>query len=338
MTSSANPHPTEALRCRCGFTLVELLVVIAIIVLLMALLLPAAQKVRAAADRLRCASNLRQLAIAAHNYHGDFNVFPPGVKQFPFNGAPKFRGYSLFVYLLPYVEQDSLFKQWDFNNPLNNTSNGPSARTATVLKLMLCPSEYLPNNPVADNMSRYYGIGHYGGNGGSRSFDPSQATADGVFHTTGPASEPNANQQPVHLADIRDGTSNTFLFGERTHEDANYDSFAAVGWTSVTSMNLWGAWAPSAGRLAIGHVSMSAFVPINYRIPFRYGDSGAPTSQAAFKPYEDARVCAWGSNHVRGANFAFGDGSTRFLSDSISLATLQALGTRNGGEVITEEF
>lgn len=323
---------------RRGFTLVELLVVIAIIVLLLALLLPAVQKVRAAADRLRCGSNLRQLAIAAHNYHNDLGSFPPGVRQLPFPPPTRFRGFSLFVYLLPYFEEDSLFSHWDFVNPLNNTNGGNNSRTATILRLLICPADYLPRNPVVDSNGRWYGLTSYGGNGGTRSFDPSVATVDGVFHDTGPASEPNSNQKPVRIADILDGSSNTLLFGERNHDDPNYDSFAAAGFTNAPSMAEWGWWAPSGGRLAIGHVTMSGFAPINFHIPFRLGDPGAPGSAAGFKPYEDMRVCAWGSKHPGGANFAFADGSTRFLPETLSLATLRALCTRSRGEVITEDY
>src|SRR5439155_8583988 len=118
---------------RAGFTLIELLVVIAIIALLIGLLLPAVQKVRDAAARSQCQNNLKQLALAAHNYHNDRKAFPPGVYQLPFAAPPKFRGVTLFVYLLPYLEQDNLFRGWDFTDPLNNTVGGTNSRTATVL-------------------------------------------------------------------------------------------------------------------------------------------------------------------------------------------------------------
>src|SRR5262245_38650972 len=117
---------------RLAFTLIELLVVIAIIATLIGLLLPAVQKVREPAARMSCQNNLKQLALAAHNYHGASEAFPPGVYQLPFAAAPRFRGVTLFVYLLPYLEQDNLFRGWDLTDPLNNTAGGASSRTATV--------------------------------------------------------------------------------------------------------------------------------------------------------------------------------------------------------------
>jgi prepilin-type processing-associated H-X9-DG protein len=184
------------------------------------------------------------------------------------------------------------------------------------------------------NQNRTYALTSYGGNGGSRSFDPSVATTDGVFHTTGPGSQPSANQVAVGIADLLDGTGGTLLFGERSHWDPNYDSFAAAGLTSRPAMGYWGWWAASEGRLAIGDVTLSAYSPINYSIPFRAGDPGAPTTSAQFKPYEDQRVCAFGSSHPVGANFALADGSVRFVAQSTAVTTLRQLATRAGGEVV----
>lgn len=321
---------------RRGFTLVELLVVIAIIGVLISLLLPAVQAAREASRRSDCSNKLKQLGIAAQNYHNTYNCFPPGVDQRMFAAAPKYRGVSLFVHLLPYLEQKNAQSGWDYKDPMNNTNGADLAPTALVLPVLLCGSDTIPKNPILHpSTGRWYGISSYGGNGGRRSFNPSLATTDGIFHTTGSASEPLPNQRAVKLADVLDGTSNTILFGERNHYDEKYDSFATAGLASEP-MGSWGWWAPSGGRLAIGDVTMSCYAPINYEIPFYYGTPGAPTTLAAFKDYEDQRVCSWGSNHPRGANFALTDGSVKFIEEGIYRITLQAMSTRSGKDIVTD--
>ena len=326
---------------RGGFTLIELLVVIAIIAILIGLLLPAVQKVREAAARIQCQNNLKQLALAAHNYHGDYQHFPPGLQQANFAAAPKYRGVSLFVWLLPYMEQNNLYRAWDFTDPLNNTTGGLSARTATRLSGLVCPSDPIPANPADTGGGLWYGLTSYGGNGGSRSFDPQFASVDGVFFTTGPASQPAPNQAPVRMADVTDGLSSTLLFGERLHYDPNHDSFVAAfgtGGQALTKIEWVGAWGTSAGRVAVGDVTMSAFAPINYRVPAPYSQAATmtpPVTNAnSYSYYNDRRMCAFGSAHTGGANFALADGSVRFIQDSIAPQTLQRLAARNDGAVV----
>src|SRR5262245_7504780 len=110
---------------RRGFTLIELLVVIAIIAVLIGLLLPAVQKVRAAAARLQCLNNLKQCALAAQNYHGDHGQFPIGARLPVFVGGIPTKGTNLWVELLPYIEQDNL--KWDYNDNTNNVAGGRNA-------------------------------------------------------------------------------------------------------------------------------------------------------------------------------------------------------------------
>jgi prepilin-type N-terminal cleavage/methylation domain-containing protein/prepilin-type processing-associated H-X9-DG protein len=319
-----------------GFTLVELLVVIAIIGMLLALLLPAVQAAREAARRIECANHLKQLCLGAHGYHDTHGAFPPGLDQFEASSSPRFRGTSVFTFLLPHLELSTLLANWDFEFPLENTYGGTQARAATVLPLLICPSDRVAENPIVLS-GRYYGMTSYGGNGGTRSFDPALATCDGIFHTTGPASEPTPHQLPVSLSMVTDGSSQTILFGERNHQDLNYETFAARGWSD--SLNLLGRWSAIGGRKRIGDVTMSGFVPINYQMPVDFDHRGEATPPAAsagvFFIHEQRRVCAFGSGHPGGATFALADGSVQFLAESLPLDTLQALCTRNALDLIS---
>src|SRR5262245_62662117 len=164
---------------RRGFTLVELLVVIAIIAILIGLLLPAVQKVREAASRMKYANNLKQIGLAAQAYHGTHEKFPAGVYQLSFAAAPRFRGVTLFVGLMPYLEQDNLVRDWDTVDPLLNTAGGANSRTAKVLPVLVCPSDVLPANPVDGGSGRWYGLTSYGGNGGARLPGPALARHGG---------------------------------------------------------------------------------------------------------------------------------------------------------------
>jgi prepilin-type N-terminal cleavage/methylation domain-containing protein len=320
-------------RAPAGFTLVELLVVIAIIGALIGLLLPAVQSAREAGRRIQCSNKLKQIALAAQCFHSAQEWFPPGVDM---SAKP---GESLFVFLLPYMEQKGLYGRWDFVNRYNNLLGGKQALAATELPELVCPSDYIPSNPLMNTVSgNWYGMTSYGGNGGTRSFNPDCGAlmADGVFFETGQYSIPQAGQLPVRLLNITDGASMTLLLGERSHVDANFDSFAAKGWQQA--MGGYGYWSGSGSHLALGDVTLSSYAPINYRVPMSYAGrmtvSPPADSAADFVHYSDMRLCAFGSNHPGGAVFALADGSIHFLPDSTDLATLRALSTRSGGEVV----
>ena len=332
-----------------GFTLVELLVVIAIIGALISLLLPAVQASREAARRTQCTNALKQLALAAQSYHDSLRSFPSGMllAQYPTAspGVPKNRGFSLFALLLPYLEQASLHREWDFNEPANNFLGGRNCNAATVVPQLLCASDTERETPLyisatlsGEGVDRWNAMTSYGGNAGTRSYHPSSGflQADGIFFMTGAVSQPAPNQQPVRLSDVTDGTTNTLLFGERSRRDPNYDTFAAQGWDCP--IRLYGRWA-AIGPLGVAHVTLSSYSPINYRLPFDYNNRATASppagSSADFKYYIDLRVCAFGSNHPGGANFAMCDGSVRFLSETVPLITLRALSTRQGGEAET---
>jgi prepilin-type N-terminal cleavage/methylation domain-containing protein/prepilin-type processing-associated H-X9-DG protein len=313
-------------RSRRGFTLVELLVVIAIIAVLIGLLVPAVQKVRAAAARIQCANNLHQIALAAHNYHGDHGRFPTGAHLPVYVGDRPTGATNLWVELLPYFEQDNLYRRWDYCDNRNNVAGRTNATQAQVLKLLLCPSDPLPQPvvqltiPIAPPWSLgFYGMSSYGGNAGKRSVKAGSAppwpgmTKDGIFFI----------DSYVRLTDITDGTSTTLLFGERYHRDPQYDLQHNIYWPGSPPMAQLGRWAEVAYQGAAANVMLSTPVPINYQM----------SPGGNFTAVEN-RICAFGSGHPGGANFAFADGSVRFVSQSIPLATLQALSTRGCGEVV----
>ncbi len=309
---------------RPGFTLIELLVVIAIIAVLIGLLLPAVQKVREAASRAQCLNNLKHIALAAHNYHDTCQRFPTGVRVPVMVGDRPTGGTNLWFELLPYIEQDNLYKKWDDYDNRNNVAGGRNATQAQIIKILLCPSDPLPE-PVVQRTSAdplwargFYGMSSYGGNAGKRSVRTGgppnypYMTRDGIFFI----------DSNVRLADVTDGITNTLLFGERYHRDAEYDRFL-VFQPGAEPIGRVGEWSYVASAAAMAHVTLSTPVAINYQMPL----GGDATN------WWD-RSCAFGSGHPGGANFAFADGSVRFVSDSIPLATLRALSTRAGGEAV----
>jgi|SRR5262245_36180448 len=319
--------PTSRRR---GFTLIELLIVIAIIAILIGLLLPAVQKVREAANRMACTNNLKQIALAAHNYHYAHETFPAGGRlPDDVGGIPTGRT-NLWVELLPYFEQDNLRNKWDPTDNRKNVAGEASATTAQVIKVLLCPSDSLPQTvvnhsaEVAPSWSfGFYGMSSYGGSAGTRSLPPGNApnfpglSRDGIFWI----------HSDVSLTEIinGDGTSNTFLFGERYHRDPEFDLRRLVvspGLAPIAQLGKWGFVGGPPGIMA--NVTLHSAVPINHRMPSE-GDFPALLNRSA----------AFGSGHPGGANFAFADGSVRFLRDSTPLSTLQALSMRADGQVVT---
>ena len=312
---------------RRGFTLLELLVVIAIIAVLIGLIVPAVQKVREAANRMSCQNNLKQQALAAHHYHDVYGKLPTGGRIPIYVGLRPTMATNLWVELLPYFEQDNLYRKWDYNDNRNNVIGERDATQAQVIKILLCPSDPLPETVVEFTLAigssppppppwafGFYGMSSYGGNAGERSVPSSRMTRDGVFFI----------DSRVRIDDITDGTSNTLLFGERFHRDPEYDRRQPIVWAGSSPLTALGRWSYVADVRANSQVTLSTPVPINYRVP-----PGGNMSTL-----ED-RACAFGSGHPGGANFAFADGSVRFLSDSTPLSTLQALSTRASGEVVT---
>jgi len=309
-------------------TLVELLVVIAIIGVLIALLLPAVQAARESSRRASCLNNLRQLGLAAQHHHDVNKKFPTGARlPIDVSGRPT-DGATLWVELLLYFEQDNLHRRWNFNDNGNNAAGERNATQAQVIEILLCPSDPLPArvseitaaNFLSPPWARgFYGMSSYGGNAGKRSVHPGPSPdfpgimRDGIFFL----------DSHVRLADVTDGSSSTLLFGERFHHDPEFDLLQPVVLPGRVPMAELGKWGFVAGVGAMAHVTLHTAAKINYQAP-----PGADLLAM------QSRTCAFGSGHPGGANFAFADGSARFVAEDLPLEQLQELSTRAGEEVV----
>jgi len=353
-----------------GFTLIELLVVISIIGILIALLLPAVQAAREASRRAQCTNNLKQLALAAHNYESANGCFPMGsvlhistITGNQWIGVGNYiTSHSLFVAMLPQLENATLYNAVNFSVNIHLSPNMTIQQTQT--NALLCPSDVRawqidqPDDWVSDFPTDQMRVAHssYAGCTGtwfhmarSPNASPSQAVLsaadNGIFYVL----------SGTRMAEVTDGTSNTFLFGERRLPDATpqdwmwwYDSWLGSSlFDTQAPINPWRT------------VSQSAGAP-----------GGAPTFGPGFQDY--AFIDSASSRHPGGANFAMADGSVRFLKETIQswpvdslgnptmvnggngqfpfdgttlytllpgarLGIYQALSTRNGGEVVSSD-
>jgi prepilin-type N-terminal cleavage/methylation domain-containing protein/prepilin-type processing-associated H-X9-DG protein len=339
-----------------GFTLIELLVVIAIIAVLIGLLLPAVQSAREAARRAQCTNNLKQLALAAHNYESSNGTFPMGdhMGRNWQNPASLIRqDFGHFVALTLFYEQGNIFNALNSSVMIymypNSTISGFGVST------LWCPSD----GDIAG--LRYPGMAgdgwdcspipmtfaSYAGNSGVLVYaynDTSLNTEQGIFAYTGNViAGGTANFPPVRIASITDGTSNTFMYGEHAHNKMsaqNGDIYGINWWTSGD----------------LGDTTFSSIFPPNY-FSSDVQASTIPNIVPRQSNFSDTTT----SNHPGGANFAFADGSVRFIKNSInswnprlitggSVSTgwaynlngavygvFQALSTRNGGEVVSAD-
>ena len=303
---------------RSAFTLIELLVVIAIIAILIALLLPAIQKTREAGVRLQCANNLHNIGIAIHSYHYTNDVFPKSVET-PVPGQPHYF-WSWMAQILPYVEQKSLYDAADTYAQTNTYPWGPpnnaNPALAQFMPIWTCPSDGRELIVTTVGGIRVAFTGLLGVNGTGKDHD------DGVLCNT-----------PVSIHSISDGSSNTLMIGERPPSKDLYFGwwFAGAGYSEY-----------SAAQEGTGDVSLGA-ADTRYPPALGNGLNGAAVScdpnKYQFQPGVLTDPCDqahfW-SLHANGANFAFADGSVRFITYGAGLSVLPQLATRAGGEILAD--
>jgi prepilin-type N-terminal cleavage/methylation domain-containing protein/prepilin-type processing-associated H-X9-DG protein len=290
---------------RGGFTLIELLVVIAIIAILIGLLLPAVQKVREAAARMKCSNNLKQIGLALHSYHDANNRFPPGgtgPNVGPFVapvGMTGSIGYT--VYILPYEEQDNVFRQ--MNTAVDYNQDPNLAVAPLLIPIYQCPSAVITESTYVTGKTN-----HYQGVAGPKGTNPQTGQPYAATNPTGlhggfsnqGVLGPNTR---VTIGAITDGTSNTLLVGELSWKDANCYRPWTRGWDSDAMA-----------------ASKNVTNPMN-AVPYN-GSSN----------FNDV---SFGSQHAGGgANFLLADGSVRFLRQSIDINAYKAAASRDGGETL----
>ena len=328
-----------------GFTLVELLVVIAIIGILVALLLPAIQSARESGRRSQCLNHLRQLSVAALNYEQANKKFPPG--------RLKPRAWSQLVRMLPYLEDSGIYDTIDFSEKIANQD-----LTKLHLQLFRCPSDSEDRlQDLGDSEAQFdWGRNNYRGNGGN---DPGQMYDPNPLGGTAASDYKERNNgvfitnKAVKISEITDGTSHTALFSEAVIGDGDDTLVEVPGdWFKISEANMTAAQVDSA-CLALDVSTMNKsnkqlsksgrnWVRGNY-VNTRYNHILPPNARSCGRTdgslgtdavNENGGATTASSRHPGGVNLMRADGSGQFVADDVDLTAWQALGSRNGGEVI----
>ena len=270
---------------------------------------------REAANRIKCANNLKQLGLAGVNYHDTYGHFPMDNSGW-LNLNPPYA--SAFIALLPYLEQESLSNQF---NAAGGVAAWGTPLAAASLPLLVCPSDSgLTSAQISTPDGNHVGVTSYRDNVGSYNWWQTDGSLgqDGVISIW----------QLVKMTFILDGTSSTIMFGEFANFDSNLQVYLAYygipsNYPALTANSIWTTGPPT---------QVSGFYPLNYRLP------PLPSNSLSVNIAVMTRVWCYGSSHIHGANFVFCDGSLHFISDAVSTVTLSALCTRAGGEVIGNDW
>ncbi len=307
-------------RSRSAFTLIELLVVIAIIAILIGLLLPAVQKVREAASRMKCQNNLKQIGLGVHNYHGVHQHFPFG--GLPPTAVPGSQ-FSVLTQILPYMEQDNVFRQVNLTVPVQDASNAPPRNV--VISGFRCSSD--KENPIPASG----GATNYMANSGNLPYFviPNPAFSNGVFYVN----------TTTKFADITDGTSNTAFFSERLLADGSNGVVSPIEDVFFSTANPADANQAFTICQAVDITNLANQFPLFMGAPWmhhqhRYLHISPPNGRSCGFFLVGKATMPPSSRHSGGVNVLLGDGSVRFVRDGIDLPTWRGLGSRNGGEVL----
>jgi len=307
------------LRRRAGFTLVELLVVIAIIGVLVALLLPAVQTAREAARRSSCTNNLRQIGLGMFTFHDTNLRLPAGTVWEPgAGGNQKGSEATWLTHLLPYVEQDALYKTGDFNQGFGqgNTGHPNNTITSTFLKVARCPSDMHPVIICSWSTSIAWARGNYVANNGIGPMIET-TTIDTNFRPQGVFMLQSKNR----FADITDGTTNTVFVSELLKSPGN-------DWRGVMHY--------PEGSLYQHNQTPNSPVPDEFRQGMCISLTRAPCVPTSTSWNPKRITLAARSLHPGGVNVLMGDAGVRWASNNIALATWRALSSPQGGETFAD--